>query len=240
MSLIIIKYPIGANWVQLVANYQIRAQMIYGYTDRLFKALPGVVPWECLDFLHCFGTNGLRVRTPAGKFTPEYQLWKDYLYLRPYWAPPPAEDPLKPWVHLTFGVDSKISASFKEAPTSGILGLGRRTVQIRPVLVTARSYSIEGLNISFMKGEPRDDDLIGRNSWAATHWLGPTEYYVGALQPKSLLMTGHGSAYHGPDLIGRVALVNMQIVLQFPENKAHTMSWQRKKTNFAGPSTQHW
>ncbi|KAJ7726733.1 hypothetical protein B0H14DRAFT_2641037 [Mycena olivaceomarginata] len=75
---------------------------------------------------------------------------------------------------------------------------------------------------------------------AATHWLGPTEYYVGALQRKSLLMSGHGGAYHGPDLIGRVALVNMQIVLQFPENKAHTMSWQRKKTNFAGPSTQHW
>ncbi|KAJ6528710.1 hypothetical protein B0H10DRAFT_2248589 [Mycena sp. CBHHK59/15] len=75
---------------------------------------------------------------------------------------------------------------------------------------------------------------------AATHWLGPTEYYIGALQPKSLLMSGHGGAYHGPDLIGRVALVNMQIVLQFPENKAHTMSWQRKKTNFAGPSTQHW
>jgi hypothetical protein len=39
---------------------------------------------------------------------------------------------------------------------------------------------------------------------AATQTVGSTLYYVGAIQPKSLLMPA-GGVYRGPDLIGRVS-----------------------------------
>jgi hypothetical protein len=56
----------------------------------------------------------------------EYELWTDFVYLHPYWGPPPVQEPDKAWLHLTFGVASQVSSSYRRAPTSGILGLGRR------------------------------------------------------------------------------------------------------------------
>ncbi|KAJ7935027.1 aspartic peptidase domain-containing protein [Mycena leptocephala] len=313
------------------------------------------------------------VKYADGSFA-EYELWNDYVYLHPYWAPPPAGEPYKPWLHLTFGVTSKISALFKNAPTSGILGLGRRSVidnrltrpptflqQIRPlldspemtillartsgfvlmsspsnVIMTTNRYITFGRRPVFdnapnvghwhnyipilgdehwkfasntkklngqvykynngtaeldtgaafcylddkfvkeyyaqipgsttkhlgaeseerlchlipvtMNATPRVELDIGGYFFtlershlpqAATQRVGATRYYVGALQPKSLL-TGPGGVDNAPDLIGRVALVNMEIVLQMPDNKPHTMSWRRKDTDFTGPSTQQW
>ncbi|KAJ7435513.1 aspartic peptidase domain-containing protein [Mycena galericulata] len=287
----------------------------------------------------------------------KYQLWNDYVYLRPYWAPPPVEEPYKPWLHLTFGVASEISPSFKNAPTSGILGLGRRTVldnrltrsptflqQIRPLLespemtillartsgyitfgrrpvfnapnvghwhnyipilghehwmFSSNTKKLNGKEYTYSNGTaeldtgaafcyvddnfvrayyaqipgsttkrlgtgsqqllyhlipvtvnatPRVELDIGGSLFtlershlpqAATQRVGAAKYYVGALQPKSLL-TGPGGAYNGPDLIGRVALVNMEIVLQMPDNKPHTMSWGRKDADFTGPSKEQW
>ncbi|KAJ7439264.1 hypothetical protein B0H11DRAFT_1934686 [Mycena galericulata] len=55
MSLIIIKYLIGANWVQLVANYQIRVFLMSVKLPFLEVAIQGRVPevasWEALKFL---------------------------------------------------------------------------------------------------------------------------------------------------------------------------------------------
>jgi hypothetical protein len=56
----------------------------------------------------------------------EYQLFTDFVYLRPYWSPLPVQEPDKAWLHLTFGVASQVSPSYRRTPTSGILGLGRR------------------------------------------------------------------------------------------------------------------
>ncbi|KAJ7896515.1 hypothetical protein B0H13DRAFT_2664945, partial [Mycena leptocephala] len=58
----------------------------------------------------------------------EYQLFTDFVYLRPYWSPLPVQEPDKAWPHLTFGVASQVSPSYRRALTSGILGLGRRSV----------------------------------------------------------------------------------------------------------------
>ncbi|KAJ7217375.1 aspartic peptidase domain-containing protein [Mycena rebaudengoi] len=286
----------------------------------------------------------------------KYKLWNDWIYLRPYWIPPPVEEPHKPWLNLTFGRASEISPAYKYAPTSGILGLGRRTVldnrltrpptflqQIRPLLESpemtllltrtsgyitfgrrpvfntpnaghwnnhipilghehwtfaSNTKRLNGKEYMYSNGTAELDtgaafcyvddkfvkdyyaqipgattsDLgpgisqryhfipitvnvtpsveldIGGHSFAlershlpqaATHTIGSTPYYFGALQPKSVL-TGPGGPYHGPDLIGRVALMNMEVVLQFPDNKPHTMSWKRKATDFTGPSKQQW
>ncbi|KAJ7764109.1 hypothetical protein DFH07DRAFT_1059153 [Mycena maculata] len=75
---------------------------------------------------------------------------------------------------------------------------------------------------------------------AAKHKIGSTVYYVGAIQSKNLLVPVSGPAYNGPDLIGRVALMNMEVVLQMPDDAPHTMSWRRKDTDFAGPSKKQW
>jgi hypothetical protein len=56
----------------------------------------------------------------------EYELWTDFLYFHPYWGPPPVQEPDKAWLHLTFGVASRVSSLYQLASTSGILGLGRR------------------------------------------------------------------------------------------------------------------
>ncbi|KAJ7858026.1 hypothetical protein B0H14DRAFT_672236 [Mycena olivaceomarginata] len=55
----------------------------------------------------------------------EYELWTDFVYLHPYWGPPPVQEPDKAWLHLTFGVASRVSSLYQLAPTSGILGLGQ-------------------------------------------------------------------------------------------------------------------
>ncbi|KAJ7716428.1 aspartic peptidase domain-containing protein [Mycena metata] len=285
-----------------------------------------------------------------------YHLWNDYVYLRPYWAPPPVEEPYKPWLHLTFGVACEISPSFINSPTSGVLGLGRRTdadnplkrsppflQQLRPLLaspemtillgretgyitfgsrpnlsgsstlgdwhnqipilgdehwvVASRTKRLNGVDYKSSNGTAEldtgaafcyvDDDYvnayyrqipgsttkffgssqllyhlipesvkttpraqfeIGDSLFTLEHShlprgakerIGTTKYYVGAIQRKSLLIAP-GGVYSGPDLIGRVALVNMEIVLQMPDNQPHTMSWRRKDTDFIGPSKQQW
>ncbi|KAJ7721392.1 aspartic peptidase domain-containing protein [Mycena metata] len=279
----------------------------------------------------------------------DYNLWSDYVYLHPVAAPPPQE-PYKPWLYLTFGVAYNISPTFKVAPTSGILGLGRRIVldnrlarsptflqQIRPFLETpeitiilgstsgyitfgrrpavlapnagnwnnyipilgvehwtfsSRTKKLNGENYTYSEGTaeldtgaafcyvddnfvtdyyeripgattkpmgeegdqlyhlipvttntaPRVEFDIGGSMFtlermhlpqAATHRIGGKTYYVGALQCRSLL-AGSGHTYNGPELIGRVALVNMEIVLQMPDDKPHTMSWRRKEKDFIG------
>ncbi|KAJ7609518.1 aspartic peptidase domain-containing protein [Roridomyces roridus] len=67
---------------------------------------------------------------------------------------------------------------------------------------------------------------MSRLPGAAKHLIEGEEYYIGAIQPKSPVVGD------GPDLIGRVALVNMEINLQMPEDKPHTMSWRRKDLHF--------
>ncbi|KAJ6583368.1 aspartic peptidase domain-containing protein [Mycena vulgaris] len=287
-----------------------------------------------------------------------YKLWNDWIYLRPYWVPPPAEEPDKPWLHLTFGVASEISASYRYAPTSGILGLGRRVVpdneitrsptflqQIRPLLESPEMTILLARTHGYITFGRRPDfgtessdgpwhnhiPLLGHKHWkfasntkklngkeyrysdgtaeldtgaafcyvgdefvkdyyaqipgcttkilgaefqqlyhlipvtvnatprmeldigghlftlelshlpnAAPHPIGSTMYHVGAIQSKRLLEPVPGPAYNGPDLIGRVALINMEVVLQMPDDAPHTMSWRRKDMDFAGPSKRQW
>ncbi|KAJ7788686.1 hypothetical protein B0H14DRAFT_2628024 [Mycena olivaceomarginata] len=75
---------------------------------------------------------------------------------------------------------------------------------------------------------------------AVEHKIDERLYYVGAIQPKTLLTHNSGAAYNGPDLIGRVTLVNMEAVFQMPEKGSHTMSWRRKPTGFTGPARRDW
>ncbi|KAJ7472053.1 aspartic peptidase domain-containing protein [Mycena latifolia] len=59
-------------------------------------------------------------------------------------------------------------------------------------------------------------------------------YVMGAVQSTSLLYPEDVRPYVGPDIIGRVALINMELVLQFPVDKPHTVSWRRKDRNVVG------
>ncbi|KAJ7730222.1 aspartic peptidase domain-containing protein [Mycena maculata] len=72
------------------------------------------------------------------------------------------------------------------------------------------------------------------------HQIGNERYYVGAIQPKSILLAGSGGNYTGPDLIGRIALMNLQLVLQMPDVGPHTVSWRSKQTHFTGPARYNW
>ncbi|KAJ7768140.1 hypothetical protein DFH07DRAFT_954715 [Mycena maculata] len=313
------------------------------------------------------------------EFDLEYELWTDFVYLHPYWGPPPIQEPDKAWLHLTFGVASQVSPSYRRAPTSGILGLGRRSVldnrltrsptflqQIRPLLespeltillaatrgfvydvftpsvimttdshitfgrrpkfgnvasdkfgpwynhlpvlgnehwvVASTTKKLDGKTYTYNNGTaeldtgaafcyldnkfvkdfyacipgctiknlghltlkhqfyhlipvevnatPRVELDIGghlftlehsRLPQATTYDIKGKMYYVGAIQRKALLMAdSDGAAFDGPDLIGRVALVNMEVVLQMPDHGPHTMSWRRKETSFTGPGKLDW
>ncbi|KAJ7171151.1 aspartic peptidase domain-containing protein [Mycena filopes] len=74
---------------------------------------------------------------------------------------------------------------------------------------------------------------------AETRTFGNIEYHTGAIQLKTKLFPKDDTTYDGPDLIGRVALINMEIVLHMPRNSPHTVSWRRKDTGFTGPSLSH-
>ncbi|KAJ7458023.1 aspartic peptidase domain-containing protein [Mycena galericulata] len=60
-------------------------------------------------------------------------------------------------------------------------------------------------------------------------------YIMGAIQSTNVLYPEDDQPHNGPDLIGRVALMNMELVLQFPSNKPHTVSWRRKETQLLSP-----
>ncbi|KAJ7187033.1 aspartic peptidase domain-containing protein [Mycena filopes] len=53
-------------------------------------------------------------------------------------------------------------------------------------------------------------------------------YAVGAIQSTDNLFPQSASPYTGPEIMGRVALMNMELVCQFPNDKPHTISWRRK------------
>ncbi|KAJ6607655.1 hypothetical protein B0H10DRAFT_2305440 [Mycena sp. CBHHK59/15] len=72
------------------------------------------------------------------------------------------------------------------------------------------------------------------------HDIANQMYYVGAIQSKTILFPGHQGNYNGPDLIGRVALINMQVVLHMPDKGPHTLSWRTKETHFTGPIPHDW
>ncbi|KAJ7016135.1 hypothetical protein C8F04DRAFT_1203191 [Mycena alexandri] len=365
----------------LVATDQSTPSVVYGQdlkkpetNDWRPEGIPGSPPLFWFPFSPesntRVGDGDYMARYADGSFA-KYTLWRDWIYLRPYWAPPPVHETDKPWLNLTFGVASKISRSYRTAPTSGILGLGRRSVldnrlvrpptflqQIRPLLSTSKLQEIKGelgdhypvslhiwcdsviqySYITFGRRPVFTDGssparwhnhipLLGYDHWmfasnmkklngkeyeyssgtaeldtgaascyvddnfvkdyyalipgcttrrlgsasynvipvkttatprveldigghlftlerwhlpqAATQTIGSTTYYVGAIQPKSLLMSA-GAAYQGPDIIGRVALVNMEVVFQVPKVGSHTMSWRRKDIEFAGPSQEQW
>ncbi|KAJ6590215.1 hypothetical protein B0H10DRAFT_1961210 [Mycena sp. CBHHK59/15] len=291
---------------------------------------------------------------------PEYQLWHDFVYLHPYWGPPPPNEPQKAWLNLEFGVAIKVSPLFELAPTSGILGLGRRRSGVssitiegnpgddyligkeprRPIFSRAvddksgpwhnnlpllgeehwiipsitktlngkaytypngmaevdtgashihgpnpafPTYDLEGsafcyvddkfvkVFYSFIPGAttmklgaldaiyhmiPVDSSAapnveldIGGHLFTLQHSFLPGSlqhdianqmYYVGAIQSKTILFPGHQGNYNGPDLIGRVALINMQVVLHMPDKGPHTLSWRTKETHFTGPIPHDW
>ncbi|KAJ7194313.1 aspartic peptidase domain-containing protein [Mycena pura] len=62
-------------------------------------------------------------------------------------------------------------------------------------------------------------------------------YRVGPIQPKSVLL----SDYNGPDIIGRTALINMELNLQFPEDGTHRVAWREKEETDigVGPGVRH-
>ncbi|KAJ7023790.1 hypothetical protein C8F04DRAFT_1193101 [Mycena alexandri] len=66
------------------------------------------------------------------------------------------------------------------------------------------------------------------------HEISSKTYYVGAIQSKNLLASDGdvSRSYDGPDLIGRVALLNMEVVFQMPTDQPHTISWRRKRSDF--------
>jgi len=73
---------------------------------------------------------------------------------------------------------------------------------------------------------------------AIQHTIRGKHYHVGAIQSKMAMFPDDPGYYNGPDVIGRVALINMELVLQMPRNSKHTVSWRRKSTEFTGPSTR--
>ncbi|KAJ7456417.1 aspartic peptidase domain-containing protein [Mycena galericulata] len=72
------------------------------------------------------------------------------------------------------------------------------------------------------------------------HVFGTEKYHVGAIQSKNLLALIDNRPYHGPDLIGRVALMNMEVVFQMPNDKPHTISWRRKDRDLTGLPLNDW
>ncbi|KAJ6603815.1 hypothetical protein B0H10DRAFT_2314921 [Mycena sp. CBHHK59/15] len=221
----------------------------------------------------------------------EYELWTDFVYLHPYWGPPPVQEPDKAWLHLTFGVASQVSSSYRRAPTSGILGLGRRRRSFNkfdlsyhitfgrrpnfsnlasdrfgpwynhlPVLgnehwvVASTTKKLDGKTYTYNNGTAELDtgcttknlghltfkhqfyhlipvevnatphvelDIGGhlftlqhsRLPQATTYDIKGKMYYVGAIQPKALLMANSdGAAFDGPDLIGREKPRNLQLI----------------------------
>ncbi|KAJ7862939.1 aspartic peptidase domain-containing protein [Mycena olivaceomarginata] len=72
------------------------------------------------------------------------------------------------------------------------------------------------------------------------HLIGTKSYYIGAVQSKTVLYPTDNRQYDGPDLIGRVALINMEVVFQMPYDKPHTISWRRKAKNVTGPAPTDW
>ncbi|KAJ7753809.1 hypothetical protein B0H16DRAFT_1459281 [Mycena metata] len=122
--------------------------------------------------------------------------------------------------------DDFVSAYYAQIPGSTTKFLGPQTQHLL--------YHLIPMTVG--KTTPRVEFDIGGSMFILKHSHLPkcskelaeaTNYYVGALQHQSLL-NGPGGAYNGPDIIGRVALVNMEIVLQMPENRPHTMSWRRR------------
>ncbi|KAJ6602941.1 aspartic peptidase domain-containing protein [Mycena sp. CBHHK59/15] len=67
---------------------------------------------------------------------------------------------------------------------------------------------------------------------------GGRRFYHGAIQKKSTLFKFSDAqnmhAYTGPDILGRVLLINMQVVLQMPADGKDTISWRAKPSTFAG------
>ncbi|KAJ7720867.1 aspartic peptidase domain-containing protein [Mycena maculata] len=72
------------------------------------------------------------------------------------------------------------------------------------------------------------------------HLIGTKSYYIGAVQSKTVLYPTDSHQYDGPDLISRVALINMEVVFQMPYDKPHTISWRRKARNITGPAPTDW
>ncbi|KAJ7714563.1 hypothetical protein B0H14DRAFT_3634613 [Mycena olivaceomarginata] len=273
----------------------------------------------------------------------EYELWTDFVYLHPYWGPPPVQEPDKAWLHLTFGVASRVSSLYQLAPTSGILGLGRRRrssskfdlswrARSSPFFLTAtKGFVFDVLaasvamttdsHITFSR-RPDFSNLASNifalrtttsrssgtitglwpvqpRNWMETHTRTRTElqnwtpveaalcylddkfvkdfyacipgsttkkvgnltlehqfYHVipaevnatprveldiGGHLPKGLLIgNSGGAAFDGPDMIGRVALINMEVVMQMPDRGPDNISWRRKETSFTGPGKQEW
>ncbi|KAJ7071752.1 hypothetical protein B0H15DRAFT_807043 [Mycena belliarum] len=72
---------------------------------------------------------------------------------------------------------------------------------------------------------------------AKIHVIDKKSYRIGAIQSKKKLL---GDAGNLPDIVGRVALINMQLVLQMPDEAPHTISWRTKPTQFYGPAPIPW
>ncbi|KAJ7720133.1 aspartic peptidase domain-containing protein [Mycena maculata] len=301
--------------------------------------------WFCNPERSSQISNHVHTARYADGSSAEYQLWRDFVYFRPY------------WLNLEFGVAIKVSPHFELAPTSGLLGLGRRRDQngqpptflnqIRRVLETPEMTILLAKNHGFVTFGQRPifsravDDKCGpwHNNLPLSdeeHWIVPSitkilngkvytypngtaeldtgsafcyvdeelvkkfysfipgaktlklgaldgaiyhmipvdssaapkveldigghlftlqhlffpgslqhdimdqMYYVGAIQSKTTLFPGDHAKYNGPDLIGRVALINMQVVLHMPEKGPHTLSWRTKDTGFTGPIPHDW
>ncbi|KAK7050706.1 hypothetical protein R3P38DRAFT_2866526 [Favolaschia claudopus] len=58
------------------------------------------------------------------------------------------------------------------------------------------------------------------------------DYYIGGIQPKSLLT----SSPTGPDLIGRVAIFNVELLFQLPDQREHQWAWRQKSPDLGGPT----
>ncbi|KAJ7703861.1 hypothetical protein B0H16DRAFT_1482766 [Mycena metata] len=62
------------------------------------------------------------------------------------------------------------------------------------------------------------------------------KYYVtGPIQSKENLYPEMSRPYTGPDIMGRVALMSMELVCQFPKDHPHSISWRRKVKRIIGP-----
>ncbi|KAJ7703862.1 aspartic peptidase domain-containing protein [Mycena metata] len=61
------------------------------------------------------------------------------------------------------------------------------------------------------------------------------KYYVtGPIQSKENLYPERSRPYTGPDVMGRVALMSMELVCQFPQDQPHSISWRRKDRRVTG------
>ncbi|KAF8144287.1 aspartic peptidase domain-containing protein, partial [Mycena galopus ATCC 62051] len=81
-----------------------------------------------------------------------------------------------------------------------------------------------------------EDDMFQVSTFFDSHYKldadqGAIGYQAGAIQPKSLI-----SEYGGPDIIGRVVLINMELNLQFPPGSSdtHKVAWRQKRAAEVG------